>query len=73
MGVGVCAHAHACVSVSDSISKYLTQNNKDDLYLNLTIDVWAQMEGLPVEQRSGRNLSPEIRHCDSSVTVNLIN
>jgi len=64
---------HACLFQMVIISKYPTQNNKDDLYLNLTINVWAQIEGLSVEQMSGRNLGPEIRHCDRSVTINLIN
>lgn len=66
-------HMHACLFQMVIISRYLTQNNKDDLYLNLTVDVQAQVKGLTVEQMNGRNLGPEIRQCDRSVTINLIN
>lgn len=64
---------HACLFQMVIISRYPTQNNKDDLYLNLTVDVQAQIEGLTVEQMNGRNLGPEIRQCDRYVTINLIN
>lgn len=77
MIVCVCACVYrcvrACVFQTVITSKYQAQGYKDDLFFNLTTGVQAQIQGLTVEQRNCRNLGPEIRNRDRSVTVNLIN
>lgn len=72
----MCECECTCVFRQLIISKYPTQSNKNYFYsFNLTIDVQAQIfkEGLTVEQVNDRNLGPEVRNYDRSVTNNLIN
>lgn len=71
MCVRVCLHVY-----SVNHKQIFKQNNKNYLYsFNSTIDVQAQIfkEDLTVGQMNYRNLGPKMRHCDRSVTVNLIN
>ena len=74
MAICVCVCMRVCFRQL-LMSKHPTRSNKCDLYsFNSTIDVQAQIfkDGLTVEQVSCRNLGREMRSCDRSGIVNLI-